>query len=357
MKKLSTKEMKNISYTIISKELQKHNLEAIIYPVSVFEYYTKYIPNKYLSDKNNFIKLLKLPFIHALACNLLFDDKENNIIIFLDKFKNKDKQLLNLINTCFHEIRHSIQQTFDDYSYNMFLRKIDCFLKKCFPYNYQSYHDCYSYEIGSNIYAITMTKEFLKNNYPTIYQEEKNNIEKREENIRANYILYDATDRVNQVINTARSMQISINNISPIFNIFINSDNSFKSIKDIIKHPNFKKLDKRIIYAVLTSDSFFKSIDIEKISSEELVILNESLQYTHTVYHNQIEFCWKNRKNIVNNTNAQSIINWMTSIKRISQRQKIIDKYMTLLNNSQNKEQYQYEFIKKRIKENNIEIL
>lgn len=355
MEKLSKHELKNIVYKICSEELKKHNLNTNIVSLTTLEYYIKYIPNRYEFNKNNFNKLKKIPFSHILAYNNLFDDGETDIIIFLDKFKNIDNQLLNIVNTCFHEIRHSMQRTFDDYSYEKLLTEVDKFLRNCYPYDYKYNHKHYSNEIGANMYAINMTKEFLRHNYPNIYKEEKDNIEKKESNIKADYILYDATDRVNKAINAARLIQVNINSISPLFNIFMGDDNSFKPIENMIKNPNFDALDKRIIYTVLSSDLFLKNIEIEKLSDEELNTLNEALQYTHTVYCNQYNFLYKSITN--NSIDPQSIIKLMYLMGKISQKKETIEKYISLLNNTQNKEQYQYEFIKNKLKGKNIEIL
>lgn len=354
MKKLNTKEMKVIVNQIISKELAIYNLEANIYPVNIFEYYTKYIPNANFENKNDFINALKMPmttkgftFWH-LECKT----EKPDIVVFIDYFKKYKNPILNLIKHCFHEAKHYIQLTVDDYDYIKFIRNLETILTE---YDWDSYincHDDFLFEIEANIYAINKTKELLKDKYPNIYQLEKDNIDNIEKNYDLDYMLYDAIEQFDKLLHIALLNKIILINTYPVFDIFLNNINAFKSINDIIKNPNLKNVDKRILYTVLSSNSFLNSVNMEKLSDIELDTLNKSLQYTYNIYINQFKF-------ILNSFNNNAInLNYFTQIKNVLiEKIKNINGYITLLNSAKNPKQYRYEFIKKNLKNNNVEIL
>lgn len=345
--------MKKIAYEIISKELEEYHLDVNFFPMTTFEYYIQYVPKNF-GDINSLIQLIKYPFTTMHAYNILFKNDKNDIIVILDKFKNIDSQLFNLLDTCFHEIRHSIQQKFDSYSYAGFLKKVEIFLRKCYQSNYQIYHDGYLDEIDANMFASSKTKEFLKKNYPDIYQLENDIMEENDKKIKINYLLYDASNKICKAIYTARLVKKKLTEINPAFNIFVNDDNNFKSVKDIIENPNFEKLDKRIVYAILSNDFYLSDIDMEKLSDEELDILDKSLKYTYNIYINQYSFLYRESKSDIDELSHNDL---MESMKKIMFKIDIIKDYLSLLNAAKNPKQYQYEFFKIRLKEKNIEIL
>lgn len=82
--------------------------------------------------------------------------------------------LFQVLKTSYHEIRHSVQLTFDRYSYERFLCDIENFFIMCnLGRDYKHNHDSYSFEIGANLYGTRMAKEYLMNNYPLIYEKDK----------------------------------------------------------------------------------------------------------------------------------------------------------------------------------------
>ncbi len=88
--------------------------------------------------------------------------KEKDIVIFLNRIDKIEKvdNIFQLARTCYHEVRHSIQQNFDNYSYEGFLRNID--LLRTNKIYYQVEHDSFSFEIGANLYGISKAKEYIK---------------------------------------------------------------------------------------------------------------------------------------------------------------------------------------------------
>lgn len=150
-------------------------------------------------------------------------------------------------------------------------------------------------------------------------------------------MLFDAVEKINKAFDIINEKKLKINNMIPLFNIFTNDDNSFKSIEDILKNPSFEKLDKRIVYTVLSSDLFLNSIDIEKLSDIELNTLEESLQYTYTIYNNQYQFIWKQFNNKA--INFEFFIETAESlIKHI----KKMDKHLLLLKSAKENKKPQF---------------
>ncbi len=353
MKKLSTKEMKKIAYEIVSKELEKYdNINVHIFPVTTLEYYTKYIKklikfyidNEIHLDKSDFLELIKEPFSNTLAYNQMFDvwiDSQITkftifTVIFIKKIKKMNLPLINLLVNCYHEARHSIQLTFDNYSYVKFLRYIDGILIDNNNTDYNKNHNSYSIEIGANLYGITKAEEFLKNKYPDIYELEIETIKNYEKKYKLDYMLFDATVQIDKALNIANEKQINLNDKIPIFSIFMSGDNSFKSIEDMIKNPDFEKLDKRIAYTFLSSNSYLKNVDIEKLSAEEQTILNEALQYTYTIYNNQYKFIWK----MFNNEDVNFKF-FIETAEGLIKKRKYIDEKIKLINNKNKIKQYE----------------
>ncbi|MCI8778922.1 MAG: hypothetical protein HFI86_08220 [Bacilli bacterium] len=364
MKKLSIEEMKamkKIANEIISKELANYpNMKVYLFPVTNLEYYTSYvkqfikfcIDNNFYININAFSYLIKIPFSGAIWGNSkIFDLQANskaNYIIFICICMNKIKKTrlphVELLRVCYHEARHIIQQTFDDNSYSSFLINVEGILLNNDNDDYNKNHNNYSFEIGANLYSTFKTEEAIKNlkkvetnKNANIYKLEKDYIEDLGNTYKLDYMLYDAVGQMNKVFDIVNEKKLKINDEIPIFNIFMKDDNSFKSIEDMIKNPNFDVLDKRIVYTVLSSNSFLKSIEIEKLSDEELDTLNEALQYTYTVYNNQYQFIWKKFNNEEINFKL-----FIESAERLIKNIKEIDKHLLLLKSAKENKKPQF---------------
>lgn len=174
---LSMEDMKKISHEII-EELGQPSIELNVFPLTFVEYYNDYVFNK----KYNLIKMASYSTIPLIADG--FNDSKGNIVIFLNRINKIEKiehKIFRLAQICYHEARHSMQQKFDNYSYDGFLRDIDHFLKTNIDYTLE--HNKYSFEIGANLYAVRKAKEYLKTRYPDLYKKHKDEIEKLEKKI------------------------------------------------------------------------------------------------------------------------------------------------------------------------------
>ena len=326
---LSIEEMKRISHEIIEKELKQFGIELNVFPLTFVEYYNDYVFNK----KNSLIKMASYSTVPLIAGG--FNDLKGNTVIFLNRINKIEKieqKIFKLVQVCYHEARHSVQQKFDNYSYDGFLRDIDHFLKIKIDYILE--HDKYSFEIDANLYGVKRTKEYLKNRYPNLYEKHKDEIEKLEKRYQFDYMTYDASDTVERAIkmlritDKVRNNKIikrkSLHEISPVLDIFLNEDASFKNFSEIVQNDRFKRLDKRIVYAILSSKSFLEQIDVNQLLQRELEIINESLQYTSALYKKQIKLIEQslNEKNITS-------LEYLKSQKSLIEKIHIIDEHYT----------------------------
>lgn len=208
------------------------------------------------------------------------------------------KGLFQVLKTCYHEIRHSIQLTFDRYSYERFLSDIENFFIKCnLGKDYKYNHDSYSFEIGANLYGTRMAKEYLMNNYPLIYEKDKGIIELIEKRYMDDYLMYNSSYTVDRVLPWIRIIGVfskndeNMKSISPVLSMFLNGDGSFKRPSEVMNDEKYQGLDKRIVYAMFSSLSFLKELKyMNDLSFEEISIVNEAMNYTNDLCMMQMKF-------------------------------------------------------------------
>lgn len=325
--KLSIEEMKKIAHEICEEEKRQYNIEDNIFPITLIEYYNDYV----FSQKSKLTEKITASLL-PIRTSGFNDLKGNNIVIFLkltNKIKKIEGKVFRLAEVCYHEMWHSVQKQFDKYSYEGFLRDIDDIFKRDSNNDYLTEHSKYSFEIGANLYGISKAKEYMKNKYPSLYEKEKDMIENKLKEYYFDYMTYDASDNIERTIqllkNKLRSHNTkrieSMDKLSPVLEIFLNSDMNYKKISEIMGHEKFKGLDKRIVYAFLSSKTFLESLNTEELTNEELSLLSEALQYTNTVYQNQMQLLTQ-EKNIKLNE-------FLKLEKSIIKKLSIIDAYYT----------------------------
>lgn len=229
---LSIEDMKKNSHEIIEEELRQYGIKLNIFPLTFIEYYKDYVFNK----RYNLIKIAVYSSLPLVAGG--FNDLKGNTVIFLNRINKLEKienKVFRLAQVCYHEARHSVQKTFDEYSYDRFLGDIDMYLQRNMDYTLE--HDKYSFEIGANIYGVEKAKEYLKIKYPELYEKHKEEIEKLEKKYQLDYMTYDLSDTVertiqlfklNKLINNKIIKRKSLKEVSPVLEIFLNEDGRFK---------------------------------------------------------------------------------------------------------------------------------
>ena len=206
--------------------------------------------------------------------------------------------LFQVLKTSYHEIRHSVQLTFNKYSYEKFLCDIEDFFIKCdLGRDYKYNHDSYSFEIGANLYGTRMAKEYLMNNYPLIYEKDKGIIELIEKRYMDDYLLYNPSYTVDRVLPRIRiacsfsKNDENIKSISPVLSLFLNGDGSFKRPSKVMSNEKYQGLDKKIVYAMFSSLSFLKELKyMNDLSFEEISIVMDAMDYTSELCRRQMKF-------------------------------------------------------------------
>lgn len=168
-KDLSIKKLKNIAKDIIENELNEYGIDADVLPITFIEYRNNIV------SKERYIICKIFKYVHGKLVGGFYDHSSNSVFIFIDrikKIKKIDKQIFKLAFICYHEVRHRQQREFSFYSYEGFINGIN----HLDPINYYLSHDYYAFEIGANIYGIRKAEEYLKKNYPDIYEKQKEEI-------------------------------------------------------------------------------------------------------------------------------------------------------------------------------------
>ena len=300
--KLSYKEMKKIVREIYEEEKEKYDLDVNVCPITIIEYYSSDIFTKTLKITKDPLITATIPFF---AGGYNDTSKENIIVVFLShikKIKKLEKKIFTLAEFCYHELRHQEQKQFDKFSYEGFFGNIDAVLAWDSTLDYLIEHSKYSFEIGAYRYSIQKAKEYLKKNYPELYEQEKEYIEEYEKKYDFYYKTYDAAETIDRLIKALHRKKKYIEknqgtektenyekNVLPILMIFFNDDLTPKKISDIINNQEFNKLDRKIIYAFLSSKTFLENICYEELNEEELILLEEALKYTNTIYQEQMK--------------------------------------------------------------------
>ena len=339
--KLSAKEIKKIIKDITNSESKKYGIDIKLCPLSFVDIVnssfvngTKYTVVRRISD-----------YVEYLNYNG-YNDLKGNAVVFVDKLANESindlvklyakevsydivqqynivlgrnteylrkvaergngyfnkydgamvRGLFQVLKTSYHEIRHSVQLTFNKYSYEKFLRDIEVFFIKCdLGRDYKYNHDSYSFEICANLYGTRMAKEYLMNNYPLIYEKDKGIIELIEKRYMDDYLLYNPSYTVDRVLPRIRiacsfsKNDENIKSISPVLSLFLNGDGSFKRPSEVMNDDKYQDLDKRIVYAMFSSLTFLKDLKhMDNLSPEEISIVNEAIDYTSELCRRQM---------------------------------------------------------------------
>lgn len=299
VKKISTIELKRIAREIITSEEDKYTISINVRPITFMDIIS-------LKDSGYSMQRRKSDFGYYTDLNCGgYNDLNGTTVIFLDKLDrlSRRRQISNiflLVSACYHEARHSEQQFFDKYSYARFLFDIErVYMQSDSSKDYNHNHNDYSFEIGANLYGIEMAREYLKKNYPKVYEEDKDKIDILEESFLVDYKLYNPTYFIDMVIPRIRNIRPlddnkkvkDIKDKSLILSIFLNDDGSIKRPREILNNRKYLKLDKIIIYAVYSSLSFLNELTcIDDLTEEEISIINEAIEYTSELCENQRKY-------------------------------------------------------------------
>ena len=301
--KISIDEMKKIAREITESESKKYGIDINVRPVAFADIVK---PDFFTNCSYTIDKRMK-DFCHYsyLPCGGYNNFKGRTMVVFVDKLLRSFvakyiSSIFMLANVCYHEARHSVQMTFDRYSYDRFLRDIEQFYRRIGGNrDYKRHHDSYSFEIGANLYGIRMAREYLKKNNMEEYEKFKDKIDILEHFYQEDYKMYNASytiDKVLPIIGVASAFGDNeivkhdfIKDTSPVLGIFLNGDGSFKRPSEVMNDDKYQELDKRIVYAMFSSLTFLKDLKhMDNLSPEEISIVNEAIDYTSELCRRQM---------------------------------------------------------------------
>ena len=300
--KISVEEMKKIAREITESESKKYGIDINVRPVAFADIVN---PDFFTNRSYTIDKRMKDFYQYSyLPCGG-YNNFKGTMVVFVDKLlrsfvAKRISSIFMLANVCYHEARHSVQKTFDRYSYESFLRDIEQFYRKVGGNrDYRRHHDSYSFEIGANLYGIRMASEYLKKYNLEVYEKFKDKIDRVEQQYEEDYKMYNASytiDRVLPIIKVASAFGDNeivkhdfIKDTSPVLGIFLNGDGSFKKPSEDMNDESYQDLDKRIVYAIFSSLTFLKDLGhMNNLTPDEISIVNEAIDCTSELCRRQM---------------------------------------------------------------------
>lgn len=285
--KYNVKELKRITNKIVEEQKDIHGIDVNAFPVTFIEYYTDYV------FKGKFSLNRISDYIYPL--NLMGFYGKGDIVIFLnrvEKIKKIDfsKGVVEFLDTVYHELRHSIQKSALDISYEKYIFFLEkhLMIERVKEFDYLTNHDEFLIEIDANLYGIRNASEYLKKYEPEMYEEKKEYMERLEKKYIFDYNMYDASRTFDLAVTVMRN-QYRKDGIS-CETIFMNENGTFKSIKDILDNPLLNTIDKRVVALIMSSETFLKEADFSELTYDYLKLFSLILKYTKSVYINQLNY-------------------------------------------------------------------
>ena len=208
-------------------------MENLPFKIKKFIFDNNLHNNKSPYFKNKNLTLVKK--ISSLTVPLtargIYRYKDSTVIIFMksdNKILDPNTDLFSFILTCYHEIRHNLQDSLPVYSFDKFACDIDGFIAQFNPVIYNKKHNSFYNEINANNYAIEKAREYLENKFPDIYnnKEVQGKFEERKDVYFTDYVLFDIVNSIEETSYLLKKHKFSKDekdDISPILNIFFNN--------------------------------------------------------------------------------------------------------------------------------------
>lgn len=217
----------------------------------------------------------------------------NEIVIFLGKtsdeveFGYNTREIIRLLSTSFHELAHQLQKNFDYYTnyldliYVLIEREVMCSNTKFYNNNWLNFF----MEADADRFAFKALMD-RKSKYPYLFEGNEDYLEKKRDDIVIRVETYDFGLIFNQFDLLGKNLNSS-NPISMIMGIIYNSGtNKFNGIEDIADGSNELKFYE-LIYLVLGSESFLRTINFNDLNDNEIKIMKD------VITKNYDEFCSK----------------------------------------------------------------
>lgn len=283
-KRYSMKEVKLFLENEINPVIKEYGVDVKVRLMTKAEYFDSDIYKNYCNDGAK-------DYADCLYNDYCGFSLKDNIVVFIEKACEdiKDgyntKQIINLLATLFHELAHVLQK--EDYNYyEYYLDLIYVLMDTKVMENSQKFYDYnwlnFFVEADADRFAYKALMEIM-NKYPNLYTGNEEFLAKKNDNIAVRLNTYDFGFIFNQFDLLEKSFNSS-NPIAMITGLIYKEDtNCFKSIEDIVaglEEENFYEL----IYLVLGSEAFLRTVDFNSLSDKEIDIMIKAVGQNYDDY-------------------------------------------------------------------------
>ena len=294
---------KKLIQSIIKEENIKNNIDVEAIALTskldlIYQILTKKIPVKLYENLNRYSKYLGL-FNHNI---------DNTIELHLDKirllYKDNITYLYAIVHTSYHEYNHALfWNNLASTQYEQFITILETLIRLTSQI-YNHHPDDFYTEIIADIYGCNKAEKYFKN-YPNIYNQLSNEIERYKLYYQIDYINYDAEKFFNYTtkiiknstdiadyllknnfiyiyLNDNWSYKLSPNDpLNNLIKILYNKDLTFKTPNELALSEEWNLYNKEIKYLIVSSKSYLEDIDLSNLALDELNFLLEALEYSY----------------------------------------------------------------------------
>jgi len=271
--------------SIIEEEEKKNGIKLNICPITFVNFYNS------LDFKNKFSIKRLCTWYDFRKTGGFYSREESKGYIFVDRMGNKEKSsfvrklAINLF-AIYHEIKHKIQHdNCDNVDSDNIINIAEEVIKDYKNGDYDKRHDKYFFEIDADLYAISKTRDYFRENFKDNYSEVDEFLIKRESLANYNLNNIDYQDVFDKFYRICKKKYLIIASVEG-FDVFFDIENNFKSVLSIMNNEKLELFDDRVICGILGSKSFIASIQnkytelsvAEKIFMTEIfnkIIINE----------------------------------------------------------------------------------
>lgn len=290
---MTNSEIKELIYKILTIEMKKQGIKVEIQVTTRLENIFDILKTKITNTKNNKKEILldiKDELIANKKCYAYYDLPTNKIKILIDAIKkdnyNEEILIWNIIKISFHEYKHVLIQHQPQNIESSFYINLENLID---VNDYFKMHDEIYEEIIADKYAIEKATQIIKPKYPTTLANKKLELNIKLEKILnsiyyQNYDIQYALDYINILIKDNNDPNLQKVNI---IKILYNKDGTLKDINKLLQTNDSSPLPIKILYLIISTDTYLQNINYQKLSIEELKILIEAINYKYEIEYNK----------------------------------------------------------------------
>lgn len=280
-------DIKRIIRQILREQMEVTGVKQILISQTNMEYFRQYFMHV-LSGSKKLGSDLFLPITTGG-----YNDSFGKSVIFEDYIISCDNEsigVLNLVSSCYHELRHGMQRSFSKNCYEGFIISIEDLMHRTYPKDYNNFHDSYYFEIDANLYGVINAKRFIYNNFPELYSESERIIRNLVNRYYHDLKIYDPTFCLDVMfkkisLSSLEERKKIVSHFPKVMRVFMTDCGEFKSISQMLEERIINFVDKKIVMTVITSRGFLNSIDFDSLDSYEFDFLYEFIDSVKNSYN------------------------------------------------------------------------